>query len=97
MASGEHLKVQLRSHIKGDDSHFLAVAVRMAAHETRLGHGKLAEDLRALIDSATLFANQLANRHPVPIGQSKIELSSLLSVAWRLSRHEGNPTTVDAQ
>ena len=41
MASGEHLKALLRSHIKGDDSHFLAVAMQMAAHEAKQGHGSL--------------------------------------------------------
>lgn len=81
MASGEHLKALLRSHIKGDDSHFLAVAMQLAAHEAKQGHGKLADDLRALIDSAKSRSKQLPNRQPVPIGQPKGELSSLLSVA----------------
>lgn len=52
MASSEHLKALLRSHIKGDDAHFLSVAMQLAAHEAKQGHGKLAEDLRAIIDSA---------------------------------------------
>ena len=33
MASSEHLKALLRSHIKGDDAHFLSVAMQLAAHE----------------------------------------------------------------
>lgn len=47
MASGEHLKALVRSHIKGDDSHFLAVAMQLAAHEAKQGHGKLAQDLHS--------------------------------------------------
>jgi|TARA_R100001143_G_scaffold63517_1_gene71314 SpoVK/Ycf46/Vps4 family AAA+-type ATPase len=81
MASGEHLKALLRSHIKGDDSNFLAVAMQLAAHEAKQGHGKLAEDLRALIDSAKPRAKQLPSGQPVPIGQPRGELSNLLTVA----------------
>lgn len=65
MASGEHLKALLRSHIKGDDAHFLAVAMQLAAHEAKQGHGKLADDLRALIDSAKKTAFPPA--HPCPL------------------------------
>lgn len=84
MASGEQLKALLRSHIKGDDTHFLAVAMQMAAHEAKQGHGKLAEDLRALIDSAK--KNRLPSGQPVPIGQPRGELSNLLSVALPKTR-----------
>jgi SpoVK/Ycf46/Vps4 family AAA+-type ATPase len=84
MASGEHLKALLRSHIKGDDSHFLAVAMQLAAHEAKQGHGKLAEDLRALIDSAK--KNRLPSGMPVPIGQPRGELSSLLTAALPKTR-----------
>ncbi|HDQ4464505.1 TPA: ATP-binding protein [Pseudomonas aeruginosa] len=84
MASGEHLKALLRSHIKGDDSHFLAVAMQMAAHEAKQGHGKLAEDLRSLIDSAK--KNRLPSGQPVPIGQPRGELSNLLSTALPKTR-----------
>lgn len=86
MASGEHLKALLRSHIKGDDSHFLAVAMQMAAHEAKQGHGKLAQDLRTLIDAAVSKRNQLPPSHPVPIGQPRGELSNLLSVAMPSTR-----------
>lgn len=80
MASGEHLKALVRSHLKGDDSHFLAVAMQMAAHEAKQGHGKLAQDLRTLIDSAHSKRNQLPSGQPVPIGLPRGELSNLLTV-----------------
>lgn len=86
MASGEHLKALLRSHIKGDDSHFLAIAMQLAAHEAKQGHGKLAEDLRALIDSAKSRAKQLPSGQPIPIGQPKGELSNLLTAALPQTR-----------
>ena len=52
MASAEQIKALLKSHIKGDDERFLSVAMQVAAHEAKLGHGKLAVELRALVDEA---------------------------------------------
>ena len=52
MASAEQIKALLESHADGDDDRFYAVAMQVAAHEARLGHGKLAKELRDLIDAA---------------------------------------------
>ena len=52
MASAEQIKALLKSHADGDDDRFYAVAMQVAAHEARLGHGKLARELRDLIDAA---------------------------------------------
>lgn len=52
MASAEQIKALLKSHMNGDDSHFLSVAMQVAAHEAKLGHGKLAEELRDMVDAA---------------------------------------------
>ena len=52
MASAEHLKALLRSHLEGDNDRFISIAMQVAAHEARLGHGKLATDLRDIIDQA---------------------------------------------
>jgi len=52
MASAEQIKALLKSHIEGDNSHFFSVAMQVAAHEAKLGHGKLARELRAIIDEA---------------------------------------------
>ena len=49
MASGEQLKALLKSHVDGDDDRFFSVAMQVAAHEARRGHGRLADELRALI------------------------------------------------
>ena len=48
MASAEQLKALLRSHLEGDNDRFISVAMQVAAHEAKLGHGKLATDLRTL-------------------------------------------------
>ena len=52
MASAEQIKALMKSHMDGDDDRFFSVAMQVAAHESRLGHGKLAEELRAMIDDA---------------------------------------------
>lgn len=52
MATGDQLKSLLRSYAEGDDRHFCSVAMQLAAHEAKQGHGKLAEELRELIDVA---------------------------------------------
>ena len=45
MASSDQLKALIKSHISRDDGHFYSVAMQVAAHEAKLGHGKLAEDM----------------------------------------------------
>ena len=52
MASSEQLKALIKSHIGRDDGHFYSVAMQVAAHEAKLGHGKLAVELRDMIDAA---------------------------------------------
>ena len=52
MASAEHLKALLRSHLEGDNERFYSIAMQIAAHEAKLGHGKLAQGLREIIDES---------------------------------------------
>ena len=83
MASAEHLKALLKSHMEGDDDRFFSVAMQVAAHEARLGHGKLAQELRALIDDAKSLRGAGS---PVPIGRPRGELASLLQDSYPKSR-----------
>jgi hypothetical protein len=52
MAKAEQIIELLKSHLHGDDKRFYAIALQVAAHEARLGHEKLAKELRDLIDQA---------------------------------------------
>ena len=52
MASAEQLKALIKSHISRDDSHFYSVAMQVAAHEAKQGHGRLAEELLNMLDKA---------------------------------------------
>lgn len=83
MASAEQIKALFQSHLDGDDSHFHAVAMQIAAHEAKLGHGKLARELRALIDEAKKKKTSPANLlRSIPISQPKGELSALLTASF---------------
>jgi len=78
MASAEQLKALLKAHMDGDEPRFRSVAMQVAAHEAKLGHGQLAEELRALIDSA--------KRQAIPISRPRGELANLLAVSYPKSR-----------
>jgi SpoVK/Ycf46/Vps4 family AAA+-type ATPase len=83
MANAEQLKALIRSHLQGDDEHFYAVAMQLAAHQAKLGHGKLAEELRAIIDDAKSRRSvEGLSRKPVPINQPRGELTGLLQVSY---------------
>ncbi|MES2036933.1 MAG: ATP-binding protein [Pseudomonadota bacterium] len=86
MASAEQIKALLKSHMNGDDSHFLSVAMQVAAHEAKLGHGKLAEELRDMVDAAK---TRRAHGQPgklVQLSQPRGELASLLNVSYPATR-----------
>lgn len=83
MASADHLKALLKSHLEGDDQRFISVGMQLAAHEAKLGHGKLAEELRDLIDEAK---RRRGPGQPVPISRPRGELANLLAVSYPKSR-----------
>lgn len=88
MASADQLKALLKSHLEGDDERFFSVAMQVAAHEAKRGHGKLAEELRALVDRAKArrgLASQ-AGEKPIPISRPRGELAGLLKVSYPKAR-----------
>lgn len=85
MASADQLKALLQSYIDGDDARFYSVAMQVAAHEAKAGHGKVAEDLRKLIDQAKARRN--VQVHGLTnIAKPRGELANLLSVSYPKSR-----------
>ena len=83
MATVEQLKALIKSHIDGEDSHFYSVAMQVAAHEAKLGHGKIAQELRALIDEAKRDrAVTGLSTKPIPLAKPRGELSSLLYASY---------------
>ncbi|MBV8544281.1 MAG: ATP-binding protein [Acidobacteria bacterium] len=85
MPTGAQLKALLKSLEEGDDQRLYSVALQMAAHEAHLGHGKLATDLRKLIDSIRGKQRSVVehqHRLPTPLAQPRGELAGLLSVTY---------------
>lgn len=83
MAKAEQIKALLKSHLEGDDQRFFAIAMQVAAHEARLGHAKVADDIRSLVDKAK--AQRGAGRL-VQISQPRGELANLLAVSYPKAR-----------
>jgi SpoVK/Ycf46/Vps4 family AAA+-type ATPase len=77
MASSEQLKALLQSHLDKDDDRFLSVALQVAAHEARNGHGKLAQELRDLVELSRKKAT-ISKSAPISIAKGVQDTSGLL-------------------
>ena len=85
MASAEQLKALLKSHMDGDDAHFYSVAMQVAAREAKMGHGKLALELKKLsIMRRKKFNRQYdrKNKAVIHIAQPRGEVANLLEVSF---------------
>jgi len=85
MASADQLKALLKSHLEGDDQRFYSVAMQVAAHEAKRGHGKLAEELRTLVDEAKRRRGP-GRGDAVPISRPRGELAQVLSASYPKAR-----------
>ena len=83
MANTVQLKALLKSHMEGDDDRFFSVAMQVAAHEAKLGHGKLAKEIRTMIDEAK---RRRGVGLLVPIGRPSGELANLLEASYPKAR-----------
>lgn len=86
MASADQLKALLKSHLERDDQRFFSVAMQVAAHEAKLGHGQLATELRDMIDAAKSRLTAGGSSKLVPFAKPRGELAGLLSVSYPKSR-----------
>ena len=81
MSTARHLIALLKTHIQGDDQEFLSVAMEVAAREARLGHARVAEQIRELVDNARARGSRVEKRAgSVVVLQPKSEIANLLSV-----------------
>ena len=71
MTTATHLIALFQSHFDGDDEQFYTVAMQAAANEARRGHGKLAQQLRDLVDEARARKKTPARGKAVPLVQPK--------------------------
>ena len=84
MSTARQIVALLKSHMAGDDAQFYAVAMQLAAHEARQGHGKLAQELRDLVDRAKAAKTGIERKRsgPVPLVRPTGELANLLSASY---------------
>lgn len=83
MANANQLRALLKAYGAGNQEQFLSIAEQLAAHELRLGHKQLADDLKRLIEDVKVRAQAVGELRPIiPIAQPKGELSGLLSVSY---------------
>jgi SpoVK/Ycf46/Vps4 family AAA+-type ATPase len=83
MATADQLKALIKSFSEQDSIRFYRVALQLAAHEARLGHGKVATELREIIDKARAERTLLpTGPRPIPISKPRGELEGLLSVSY---------------
>lgn len=57
MASANQLKLLVKNFIARDDRKFLSIVLQIAAHEAKIGHSKLADELRELVEKGKLSLN----------------------------------------
>jgi len=79
MANAAQMVALLKSHLDGDDEHFYAVALQVAANEAKQGHDKLAIEIRQLIDAAK---RNKVKRNIIPLNRPRGELANLLLVSY---------------
>ena len=64
MATANQLKTLVRSHFEDNNEKFNTVALQIAAHEARLGHINLANDIRKIIETSKNNRPKLKNIDP---------------------------------
>ncbi len=82
MATADQVKALISSHLEDDEERFYAVALQVAARSARQGHGKVAVEIKALIDEAKGQALRRKSARPIPISTPKGELAGLLAVSY---------------
>jgi SpoVK/Ycf46/Vps4 family AAA+-type ATPase len=90
MSTARQLIALLKNHVEGDEQEFLSVALQLAAREARLGHQKVAQQIRELVDQARTKGSAIQRRSgSFVVLQPRNELSSLLSVQQPTMRLAG--------
>lgn len=86
MATAEQIKALLKCHVAGDDERFRAIALQIAAHSAKKGDMQLAQDLRALVDTARRLPQPAGIPRAVPIARPEGELAGLVTASYPSTR-----------
>lgn len=86
MGTAKQVIALVKSHVDRNDKQFLSVAMQIAAHEARQGHGNVALQLRKLIDQARVHADLPPAAQPTHVAfqpaQPQGDLATLLAVSY---------------
>jgi len=82
MATAQQIKSLLESYSDADGEMFVSVALQIAAHEARAGKGKLASEIKRLVDGIKTKQKQAKVGGSVPISRPAGELAALLSATY---------------
>lgn len=64
MATAEQIKSLVRAYLDDNDEKFKTVVLQIAAHEAKLGHSKIARDLKTLIDKVPPKRGSIVRLNP---------------------------------
>lgn len=81
MATSEMIQELIRAHVAGDAERFRAVALQVAARESRAGHRLVAGRIRDLIDQAAGEVIE-PEKAPTPIVRPSHDLQGILAVKY---------------
>jgi SpoVK/Ycf46/Vps4 family AAA+-type ATPase len=94
------VKALIRSHAEGDEERFYSIALQVAAEAARQGHGRFAQELRDVVDTARSRGTVTSPRQrvrPVPMIQPRGELAGLLSAAYPKTRLADMAVSLDTR
>ncbi len=88
MAKADQIKALIRSHAEGDDSRFYSIAMQVAAQAARSGHGRIAQELRDVVDRAKAQTTKTKEARALvrPLAQPTGELAGLLTASYPKTR-----------
>lgn len=86
MASADQIKALIKSYLSQDDAQFYSIAMQVAAHEAKQGHGQFAQELRDMIDAAKSRVSAGQSGSTYSIAKPRGELANLLRVTYPKNR-----------
>lgn len=87
MASSKQLLGMIRSHATGDESSFFAIAEHIASDAASAGRGRMAEEIRTLVDNLrSEAAGRRPSSRPTPIIAPRGELAGILHASYPETR-----------
>lgn len=86
MASANQIKLLVKNFIAKDERKFLSIVLQIAAHEAQIGHAKLADELRMLVEKAKLVrSNEGNDKYPHVVSSSSVSFNHSASDLFTVS------------